>query len=333
MALLFMDGFDHYNTSQAGLKWSTATDITIGTSYKRNGTQGVQITQNDILIKSFSSTAGPLVFGFAHRPESGSGNFILCRIRESTVVHAQLNFDYSTSQYRFYFGDAIFQWGVSSSTYSLGSWNFIEIKMNVHDSTGNIQIKINGVTQISTTNSDTRNGGSGVMDNIQFLCSSAEYWLDDFYILDTTGTYNNDFLGDVKVVPLYPNGIGTYSEWTPLSGDNYTNVDETTPDGDTSYVYTSDAGSRDTYDFEDLVLESGSIFALQINAYARKDDAGSRSVRPLIYRDATLELGNSASLSDSYTISQFIFETDPVDDVLWTETTINDSEFGLELES
>ena len=63
--------------------------------------------------------------------------------------------------------------------------------------------------------------------------TTANYDYDDLYICDGTtvpGEPVNDFLGDVRVDTLYPNGNGNSSQWVGQdanSTDNYLNVDDT----------------------------------------------------------------------------------------------------------
>jgi len=166
---------------------------------------------------------------------------------------------------------------------------------------------------------------------------NSQSYFDDAYICDgTTGDDpshpNNDFLGDVRIVAIFPDAIGTYSQWTPTSGDNYTCVDETTPNDDSDYVATSGIGNIDTYNFESLPVSSGTVLAIQCNSYARKDDAGSRSIGNAIYYNSILYSGSEQSVGDTYRYYPEIFEVNPNTNVRWTISELNSVEIGPKLE-
>src|SRR5262245_56180486 len=84
-----------------------------------------------------------------------------------------------------------------------GQWFYMEMKVTIHDTAGAVVVRIDGQTVLNLTNQDTRNGGTGFCNSIQFICGNVgsaymSYNLDDFYICDTAGSAPfNDFLGDV----------------------------------------------------------------------------------------------------------------------------------------
>jgi hypothetical protein len=170
-----------------------------------------------------------------------------------------------------------------------------------------------------------RNGNSAVI--MQF---------DDIYICDGTGGVNDDFLGDVKVVSLLPDGNGTTSQFTGSdadSTDNFLHVDETDTDDDTSYVESSTAGHIDLYTFDNLA-SADTVHAVQVNNVVKKDDAGSRTVRAVTRPVATNFFGDSKSPSNgSYTNETHVYDVSPETSIAWTESEINGTEFGVEIEA
>jgi hypothetical protein len=78
--------------------------------------------------------------------------------------------------------------------------------------------------------------------------------MTDLYI---TGG-GRDPLGDVAVVPLYPDGDGD-SDWTPHAGStHYTMVNSAPPDG-TTYNTADSAGQEDSYSLQDIPAFNGTI--------------------------------------------------------------------------
>jgi hypothetical protein len=68
------------------------------------------------------------------------------------------------------------------------------------------------------------------------------------YVLDNTGTQNNDLIGDCRIETLYPNGAGNYAQLSANgAGTNYGCVNEHPADDDTTYVPgTASVGSTAT---------------------------------------------------------------------------------------
>ena len=73
------------------------------------------------------------------------------------------------------------------------------------------------------------------------------------------------------------------SDWTPLAGSvHYTEENETIADGDSSYVWSPNPGDIDTYDFDQLPAVVSHVYGIQTDIYARADDAGAKTIAPVI---------------------------------------------------
>ena len=64
-----------------------------------------------------------------------------------------------------------------------------------------MDVRVNGVSRLSLTGQNTKNGTDNY-HNVAVIGCSNYFVIADVYVLDNTGTLNNDFLGNVKVVPL-----------------------------------------------------------------------------------------------------------------------------------
>jgi hypothetical protein len=159
-------------------------------------------------------------------------------------------------------------------------------------------------------------------------------YVDDYYACDIQGSTNNDFLGDVRVQAVFPNGNGNYSQLTNDLGNmtnNYTHVDEADPNDDTDYVESSNAGDKDTYTYQDLPTTTGTVYGVQVMTYAKKTDSGSRTIRNLARLSGTdADNGSDIALPSGYTYLPSIFETKPGGGA-WTITDVNNAEFGVKV--
>ena len=142
-------------------------------------------------------------------------------------------------------------------------------------------------------------------------------------------------MGDVRVGSLLPDGAGSSTQWTPLSGNNWENVDDTDIDGDTTYVSTSGVGNLDLYTFNDIVASGAiNIHAVQLSAGVRKTNEAESKITGLIIRpESTNYLVASGIVSTSYKYLSHIMQNNPETSSGWTVAEVNASEFGIRVES
>jgi hypothetical protein len=219
-----------------------------------------------------------------------------------------------------------------------GDWHYIEIKTTIHNSTGSLYLKWDGEAVLSLTGIDTQVSGTAQITNFLLGGTGGSYRtpncaFDDLYVCDTSGSNNNDFLGDVRVQSIFPTGAGNTTQWTPSAGNNYACVDDTTPNADTDYVSETTTGEKDTYAFGNVTPTSGTVKGVQVLIHNRKDDAGSRTIAP-VYRPVSTDYdGTAVAVLDGYTYIREITEVSPATSAAWTIAEINGAEFGVKLVS
>jgi hypothetical protein len=130
---------------------------------------------------------------------------------------------------------------------------------------------------------------------------------------------------------LLPSGAGAETQWTPSAGSNYQNVDENPENGDTDYNKSNTVGQVDTYAMANLVSVAGLIYGVQYLEYARKDNAGTRTIAPVARIGGADYLGSNVNLSDSYAYTREIKELSPATAAAWTISEINAMEFGVKV--
>lgn len=224
----------------------------------------------------------------------------------------------------------------SVQTLPTASFSYIELKATIHSSTGAYELRVNGVTWVSGTGANTQSTANATTNQILVgpaasLSASLSRYYDDLYICDTSGSTNNDFLGDCRVDTLLPNADGTYTDFTPNSGSNhYSRVAEGAPDT-TTYVTSSTVDQKDTYAFQDLTAVTGTIKGIQVNNAALKDDAGARSIANVVRSGTTDAVGSTVALSTSQLIYSSVHETDPNTSAAWTESGVNSMQAGVKV--
>lgn len=225
----------------------------------------------------------------------------------------------------------------STGVVPFNTWFYIAAKVRLHDSTGTVDIEINGSNVLSLTGLDTKNGGTKtVFDTAGWGAPGGGLSprRRDLYVCNEAGTKNNDFLGDVRVTASFPTGDTTPEQWTPSTGsDSFAVVDEASPNT-TDYLESSTVGHITRMTLADLPDTTHEVLGVVVKSYAAKSDAGAvREFRNGMFSDATTEVGATNVLGTGFTTFLDVFELDPDGDVDWTPTSYNASAVQVEVVS
>jgi len=334
--LRFIDSFDHYSTAHLSQKYNSSFGtVSIASGQGRNSTNAFSTLQANATITKTLDNQATWVAGGAFRWAQlvASGVIIEFVDNATAQVGVYLNNDGTLSVKRN--GNLGTTLATSSNSIFIANWFYIELKATVNNS-GTYEVRVNGVIWISGSG-DTQQSANAYANRVSFGGAGSlgtGGYTDDIYVCDTTGSVNNNFLGDIRVEAVFPAANGTTIQWT-VSGValNYQAIDEVTPNDETDFNFTTTSGFIDLFDFTNLTSISGIVYGLQTDIYVRKDDAGSRYLRRVIRRGGTNYEGSVVtSVLDNYSYSVEIAETDPSTLVLWTITNINGAEFGYKSE-
>lgn len=225
-------------------------------------------------------------------------------------------------------------------------WQYLEVKVTFHGTTGSFEVRraastlsatapttIMSGTNVNTTNTGgtqpyeiglASDGGSGVAPRFSY---------DDFLVMNTQGSLNNDFLGDISFLRVRPNAVGDESDFDRSTGSvNYVLVDEDAQDSDTSYVESTTASDQDLYHFEDIEAAwAEQIHVVLARPVLRKTEPGSRTARLQVLSGGTTTNGSTFAPSLSYVRRDDVWETDPATSAAWTISGFNAAQFGLQV--
>lgn len=218
-------------------------------------------------------------------------------------------------------------------------WYYIEVKILMSSSagTGEFILYVNGVEEVNV-NVRTQYGFSPSaprLDHVSFISTGAlgpRLSFDDIYFLDDAGSApHNTFLGNCQVTTIYPEAAGDDSDFTPLSGDNYANVDDGESIDESTYVESSTSTNQDLYDYEDVAIPT-TIFGLQVNTDAVYSGTDMHQLENTVKSDTTTNQAAARRVeSDKYVALSDIWEQDPDAAAAWTQSTINAAQFGMEV--
>lgn len=248
---------------------------------------------------------------------------------DTTTTHVEVKFNLTSMSLDIYVGGSLVASG-STPAIRLSSWNYYEVKARLHDTTGYVEARAQGIiTPVVTFSGDTKAGGTSPNFNAYQINFEQGCSICDIYLLDTTGSRLNDFIGEQKVLASIPNGPGATTGFTPSTGVNWQNVDET-PASSADYNSASASGTRDTYAMTDIPGNSV-ISAVRADFYAHRNDTDPVSLKMATRIGSTVYYGSAVGLTTSMVRNEQQMELSPATSAPWTVAEFNGAEFGAEV--
>lgn len=208
-------------------------------------------------------------------------------------------------------------------------WHYIEIKTHQHDSSGTLEMRLDGVTVLNVSGIDTQNNSG----NPSFMFSGQEEVFDweDILIMDTTGTVMNDFVGDMRYELVPVDGDGTIVNWTPTSGDNYTTIDDPVGAPDDGDYIESSTTDQDNYAVHVPVTapDHTAIYFAQLMVRTEADASGDE-IALQVDSNGTVDRGpDQVLVNGGWRYRRQAWELDPDTGSPWTLSAINAAEWGV----
>lgn len=343
MALLWIEGFEGFGTTTGG------PPLPYGAMARKYLYVNGEISFMDIeagRISGYSleigfpenyfgtavlTTDDTLIVGCAFK-NSGGWDHVIIALRDGVDSNINLRYLAAGGELGVYLADAELE-----TTAGLGllidTWYWIEMKVKTDNAAGTYDVKLGDVSILSDSGIDTQSGSNAYSDHVRFYGSRSNPHFDDIYICDSTGGDNNDFLGNCKVSAILPNGDDT-ANWTTNSpsANHWENVDENESDEDTSYNEEDTVNLTDLYDYEDLGVNTGTVYGLQINTECRETDANSFDIKLPASSNGTQSDGAALAVgSTSWVTKTRLVETDPDTGNLWISAAIDAAKFGIKV--
>lgn len=165
-----------------------------------------------------------------------------------------------------------------TTTLSTSTWYRVEVHIDTTAAAGSqtVEMQVDG----SSIASDSTRSISATNTPFHFFVggningeaqTTGDWFFDDVAINDNSGSFQNSWPGAGSIIHLRPNAAGDNTDWTPVSGSNYTNVDDITASGD--FVYSNTSGQIDDYEIDNTpaavssgatinVVQVGSVFSV-----------------------------------------------------------------------
>lgn len=360
MARLWSSGFE-LNTTTTDVEWGAALSTpSIQTGTVRTGTYALEITSlasgtgKGLPYTFVSANAnGPYYCRFYFRYATlPTANNTILRIGSSgpaELVNIKLS---STGVLRLF--NTTTQVGSDSSAINVNTWYRVEV---LFDATGGAgagiaRARIDGVEFAASTSLTYGAGVNKIIvgGNLALTAetqTTGDWFFDDIAINDSNGSFQNSYPGAGSIIHLKPNAAGDSNGFlvqvggTAGSANNYTRVNEVTPDDATTYNGAALLNAEDLFNVDDSgiggadtvnVVAVGARMADLVGADAtaafkleiEKTSGGTKSQSSTIIPNSTSWLTNASASPRNYALTTY---QDP-DSSNWTKTTLDSMQIG-----
>jgi hypothetical protein len=324
MALILIEGFDHYDVDDAFRKgWDNITLMSRG-RVPFPLSQSVKVIINNGINKTLPGSYNELIMGFAFKLSAfPAADKAIAKFDPSATAFVGV-----TPTGFLYLSDST---GANLATGGtqlvIDTWYYCEL----HATATHGEIHLDGVSEIASTAGTYTTPWDNIGFQYQVLGGNSVI-VDDVYVIDPSTGINTTFLGPVVVRTIWPDADATYTDFTPYPSsadpDHFPHVNERIFDSDVTLVYDGTPGQKDSYKM--ALYGDDAVYGAQLNLGARKGDFVTRQIEPLIRQSATDYTGATSTLSLDYLFYSWLLNQDPSGSD-WTIATVDADEFGVEI--
>lgn len=364
MGTLHMDGFEMGLANDDPGFWFAASAVSGGhlqyiTTSPRTGNghlraYGTTTYSQGYLTEDWGTYKSELYFGFGLRLDSGTSLsahsdlndaiafFAIGNENDYTEYQLVLAVDVNTRQVRLHAGDTSgTPLGTSSTALSFDTQYYIEGHVVIDSSTGSAEIRINQTTEINVSSVDTQPATNTARKVYLGLCAqqpsvsvrggAASFYIDDFILMDTSGSVANSWPAGAGIEMLVPNADGNYTAWSSTEASQYEALDDLAssgaPDDDTSYISSDVANDKASVQFTDTTIVGNPISVMRFS-YVRDEVSGSDALVEFLRISGTDYEQSSFVPGTAYEWHKDIFDTNPDTSSAWATSELDSIESG-----
>jgi hypothetical protein len=336
MALLWADpcGAFYSTVAQAESGIYSTLAATIVTSGLPSGLTGTAFQNLSTLIFQVPNTSGPYYFGCRYLIPTaiGSAQNIFSFLDGSG--QPQITFQTNTN------GTIMAKRGTGNGTL-LGTSSaltpliqnvasYIEFGGTCSATVGTVNVFINGTSVLALTGQNTQGQGGVIIGAVNLLGAGNTNYVQDIYVADSTGTYNNSFLGEIDCTVSRVAGTGTagLNQYTANGAATvWQSVNAVTPTDST--VYASDATASDRMSSTITPVTAPFIAGVIHVSRMEKSDSGTRTAAQTITSNGVDSVSSTISPGTSYGYHIQPSQTDPNTNLPYTNSGFNALQIGV----
>lgn len=352
MALLWADGFGHYGTSarfvSSGFYVYTTNDssepLQIGSGANARTGSYYWDASNQVFTNWYG---GRMIFGgrdtlgvgaaflFNTVPNGGYNCFMfVADNKDNFQCSLRPNADGSLSAIS---GKDGAEYGrTSAGLIVAGAYPYIEMKVHSHATAGTIEVHINNIPRLILTGLNTAPAGNTHLDGI--MCgrngggANGTYCqaIADFVIWDTTGTLNNDFLGDRRCYTFFGTADGPTQDWTPTGGGSAFSQIDNVPYDAAQNISATTIGDVSNFDHAAMATNVSQVAGLNIFVTGNKTDAGTCEITPQVVSSGDVGSGTPIVPGTGLAVYNSIIEADPHTGTYFTKATFDPALLQIE---
>ena len=342
MSLLWCDGFDHYgvtaNLTEGAWAENTAQLSSVNPRTGAFHLRSAAATTTRRVLGGAKTTVGIGSVVYMNNLPLSNNSFAVYQFRDAANVDQISVIIQSTGTIEVKRGPAGgTSLGVTASPVVVAeAYQHIEALVFFSQTVGTVEVRVNGVTVFNVSGVDTV--ATSLVECSQVaICrtqGSCTADMDDVFCYDGLGSFNNTFLGDRRVLTLFPDANTVQADWTVVgAATGYEAIDEASPDGDTSYITAGVPGSPgdiSEFGIQNLPAGVSSVSGVVVVSMARKTEAGPANTQWSVISGSFEAAGANTPMTEVYTYRQDVFESDPGTGAPFTPTAVNDLEIKVE---
>lgn len=336
------EGYDNLATevSGEGGKWESSSEGGVyNFSPPRTGTRALGLSTDGVGWLNFDleQSMKTVVCGFGLRmtswPSGISSTPVIQFMNMDLEGNTQVTLAVTTDGYLRVFKGAPGEEGASIIATGLvqlppGVWHYVEIKVFCDNSAGKVEVRVDGVTVITSNSVDTAVTSTAEIRVLKLTAGNSVYTIakgfDDLYVRGDVAYSEGGWLGPISIVRLNPNGAAGLEEWV----GSYLDINETYLDTG-NYIEADNSGEKFICTFDSLV-SNRQLKSVQLTAVAQTPSGGSRGFSRVC---------STALSEDFYGTEQFATEkrayvdamdVDPDTGSAWLKEGLNLTRFGWE---
>lgn len=332
--------------------------MSISTANPRTGTYSLKIAPSgggtDLFKITNSNSHSQFIRIYLYitaRPTGSDNSFLLLSDSAdgTAIAYMSINTDGSLALVYSAAGGGFTQIGSNSAVLSLNTQYMVDLHVDDTGGTSStvIEGRLNGTVFATRTgtaaagSTGVPNGFTNIGDQIVGTNATGTWYVDDVAVNDSSGTSQTTYPGTEALYVLRLSAAGDANAFTVQVGgtagstNNFTRVNEVTPDGLTSYNGDITSGDNDEFNIADTPGGIGSSDTINVvHVYNRY--AGLSAVSDAVFKarikktsGGTVQQGSaitpaSTSFTTIYGITAY---TDP-DSAAWTKATLDTAQIG-----
>jgi hypothetical protein len=324
MAIFFAVHPGMYNTTSFGEVFGTTPAAISSVGGRSYWNHGSFMTFNSTQMPLVSATSTVLIFqGWVYVTDNTA--VIILDTFEGGGFQGRFGINASSQLYY----SATTTLGTSTETISTATWYYLQLYVRVHDTTGQVIIKLDGTEVVNVNNVDTKNTGTGYINAVRYTNDTDIYYGPHFFA-DASGSDFTALSTDIlDLTLLVPDGAGNSTQFTPSTGANYQTVDEN-PVSQTDYNESSTDTHKDTFAMEDATSAIDVPYCVIPYVIGERTDATAFSLNAVVRHSSSEAAGADKTMALTMLEAKHYAHVNPSTGIAWTKSEASAMECGYE---